>query len=231
MDFLGAVNRVLVNAFILKGDDDLITNFNSNQHEATIRVAKNAIQTELNGILSFFPIDYEKTSTPGSITTVVGQRSYALPADFIRFWESNPYLYLSTDASRRCYEWSGGEGQLRRDQVLYLTDQGEENWWYWDATTSKKVALFQVPNGIRTWYFDYEKDVTITNSTDLLPFHNEAEAQSFADMASRRFTYMTEAGRDLAQLDQDGQYISSFGTLMNFMRHRNPSNHYGKSYR
>ncbi|MGI9316750.1 MAG: hypothetical protein ACR2QW_05410 [bacterium] len=231
MDFLGAVNRVLVNAFILKGDDDLITNFNDNQHEATLRVAKNAMQTELNSLLSFFSIDSERAQTVGSITTVVGQRAYTLPADFVRFWGDNPYLVLDTDDSDRMYEWHGGENRLRRIHFDYKTEQGNENWWYWSQNTSKEIGLFQVPDGIRTYEFDYEKDGTVTNSSDELPFQSEAESQAFADMASRRFVYMVETGRELADLEQDGQYLVAQGTLMSFMRHRNPDKHYGKSYR
>lgn len=231
MDFLGAVNRVLVNAYIIKGDDDLLTNFNSNQHEATLRVAKNAVQTELNGLLSFFSIDYERAQTLGTITTVVGTRTYALPADFIRFWGDNPYLALTTDDSDRLYEWNGGERKLSRQQTDYKTDQGKENWWYWSQNTSKQIGLFQVPDAVRSYEFEYEKDSTVSNSTDTIPFQTEAESQAFADMASRRFVYMVEDALNLADLAQDGEYAMAQGTLMNFMSHRDPKKHYGKSYR
>lgn len=231
MDYLGAVNRVLVNAYILKGDDDLLTNFNDNQHEATLRVAKNAIQSELNSLLSFFSLDYERSQSVGSITTVVGQRAYSLPADFVRFWGDKPYLVLDTDDSDRMYEWHGGENRLRRLHFDYKTEQGNENWWYWSQNTSKEIGLFQVPDGIRTYEFDYEKDSTVSNSTDTIPFQTEAESQAFADMAGRRFVYMVEQGKDLADLEQDSQYLLAQGTLMNYMSHRNPDKNYGKSYR
>lgn len=231
MDFLAAVNRVLVNAYILKGDDDLLTNFNDNQHEATLRVAKNAIQTELNGLLSFFSLDYERSQTPGSITTVVGQRVYSLPANFVRFWGDHPYLVLNTDDAERLYEFRGGEDRLRRSHHDYKTNEGKENWWYWSQNTSKEIGLFQVPDAIRTYEFEYEKDSTVSNSTDPIPFASEAESQAFADMASRRFNYMVEEGLDLANLENDGQYQMAQGTLMNFLRHRNPDKSYGKSYR
>ncbi|MGI9317947.1 MAG: hypothetical protein ACR2QW_11485 [bacterium] len=231
MDFLGAVNRILVNAYILKGDDDLLTNFEGNQHEATLGVAKNAVQSELNGLLSFFSLDYERSQTVGSITTVAGTRTYALPANFVRFWGDNPYLVLDTDESDRMYEWHGGENRLRKVHHDYKTNQGNENWWYWAQDTSKSIGLFQVPDGIRTYEFDYEKDASVSNSTDTIPFQTEVESEAFADMASRRFVYMVEQGRDLADLEQDGQYQLAQGTLMNYMRHRNPDKSYGKSYR
>jgi len=231
MDFLGAVNRVLVNAYILKGDDDLLTNFNDNQHEATLRIAKNAIQTELNSLMSAFSMNYERAQTIGSITTVVGQRAYSLPSDFVRFWGDRPYLVLDTSDSDRLYEYRGGENKLRRENFDYKTSPGKPNWWYWSQNTDKEIGLFQVPDRIVTYEFDYEKDTTVTNSTDTIPFQTEAESQAFADMASRRFVYMVEQDKELANLEQDTQYLTAQGTLMNFMRHRDPDKSYGKSYR
>ncbi|MGI9569071.1 MAG: hypothetical protein ACR2PH_04885 [Desulfobulbia bacterium] len=231
MDFLGAVNRVLVNAYIIKGDDDLLTNFNDNQHEATLRVAKNAIQTELNGLLSFFSIDYERAQSVGTLTTVVGQRTYAMPANFVRFWGDNPYLVDPANDSDRLYEWKGGENSLRRQITDYKNSEGKENWWYWSQNTSKQIGLYQVPDAIRTYEFEYEQDRSVANSTDPIPFQTEAESQAFADMASRRFVYMVEDGLNLVDLAQDGEYTMAQGTLMNYMSHRDPKKHYGKSYR
>ena len=230
MDFLGAVNRVLVNAYILKGDDDLLTNFNSNQHEATLRVAKNAIQTELNSLMSAFSMNYERRRN-GTITTVVGTRTYVLPADFVRFWGDFPYLVLDTDDSERLYEFNGGENRLRQLHHDYKTNQGKENWWYWSQSEDKRIGLFQVPDDIRTYGFEYEKDVSVTNSTDTIPFQTEAESQAFADMASRRFVYMVEDDRNLEDLERDGQYLTAQSTLMNFVRYRDPDKSYNKSYR
>jgi len=231
MDFLGAVNRVLTNAYIIKGDDDLLTNFNDNQHEATLRIAKNAIQTELNSLMSAFSMNYERAQSIGTLTTVVGQRTYTLPSDFVRFWGDNPYLVLDTDDSERLYEWHGGENRLRRTNHDYKTNPGKENWWYWSQNESKEIGLFQVPDAIRTYEFDYEKDVTVTNSTDTIPFQTEAESQAFADMASRRFVYIIEKDKELANLEQDSQYLTAQGTLMNFISYRDPNKFYGKSYR
>lgn len=228
MDFLGAVNRVLVNAFILKGDDDLITSFSDQQHEATIRVARNNITSELNHHLSLFPVPYERTTS--SITTVAGQRVYTLPSDFVRFYGSNPYFYLDTEASQRCYEYNGGEDALRQEFMLYLTDQGFENWWYWADSTVKSVAFLQVPNAIRVWNFEYERNVSVVNSTDPMPFASEQEAEALADMASRRFRFTIE-DKDLADLEKDWDYNLHRETLMNLLSFKNESTQSGKRYR
>ncbi len=228
MNFLGAVNRIMVNNFILKGDDDLLTTFSDNQHEATTRVAINAVQTELNNFTSYFNIPYEKTS--GSIVTVAGTRTYLLPSDFVRFYGDNPYLVNNADDSDRIYEYKGGENSLRQADYTYLTTQGGEHWWYWNDNTNKEIALYQVPDGARTYSFDYERDISVTNATDTMPFQTEQEAQAFADMASRRFKYIVEE-QDLADLEKDVEYGFNRSTLMNLLRNRNMNTRYGKQYR
>lgn len=232
MDFLGTVNRVLVNNFILKGDDDLISSFDENQHEATIRLARNAIQTELNNLLSFFGIDYERAT--GQITTVAGTRTYALPADFVRFYGTNPYLYNDANSTDRCYEYTGGEDRLRKDDYTYLTNQGYENYWYWHSDTSKMIAFYQVPDAIRVWNFEYEKNVGVTGSADTMPFQAEQEAQSFADMCARRFKYLHSndpKNLSINDLEKDNEYITCRQTLFNLMQHRYPNKSYGRRYR
>lgn len=228
MDFLGSVNRVLVNNTIIKGDDDLVTAFNDSQHEATIRFARNAITSELNNLTSFFTIPYERTT--GSVTTVVGTRTYALPSDFVQFFEDNPFLYLSTDASQRCYEYPGGEGKLRQVSRQYLTDQGFEIYWYWHDDTTKQIAFSQVPNGVRTWNFEYEKNVGVTVAGDTIPLQTEQEAEAFSDMASRRFKFLI-GELDLSDLEKDAEYVFQRSTLFNLIRHRDPNKRYGKRYR
>ena len=233
MDFLGAVNRILVNNFILKGDDDLVSTFSDNQHEATIRLAQNAVTTELNNLMSFFSLGHERTT--GQITTVVGQRTYALPADFIRFYGSYPYLYLDGDANYRLYEYQGGEDALRQIDHNYLTNQGYEDYWYWhNNETSKSIALYNVPDGVRLYNFEYEKAISVTNASDVLPFHREEEAQAFADMCSRRFKYLNSndpKGLTISDLDRDNEYVFNRQTLFNLMAHRNPAKIYSRQYR
>ncbi|MCP5005383.1 MAG: hypothetical protein GY941_15820 [Planctomycetes bacterium] len=228
MNFLAAVNRVLVNNFIIRGDDDEITAFTSTQHAGMIRIARNAITTELNSVLSVFEIPYEKAE--GSITTEASERIYALPVNFVRFYGTNPFLYLSTDHNQLLEEYKGGEDKLRRHDLTYRTNEGVENWWYWNPSTVKSIALYQVPDGIRTYNFDYEKSSGVSESTDVLPFVQEAEAEAFTDMASRRFKYIVE-DVNLADIDKDVEYMRHASTLMNFLAFKNPRKGYGSDYR
>ncbi len=228
MDFLGAVNRVLVNNTIIKGDDDLVLTFSDAQHEATIRFARNSITSELNNLTSFFSIDREKAA--GTVVTVAGTRTYTLPTNFVQFWGDKPFFYLSTDANQRLYEYPGGELSLRQTARSYLTTEGFESRWYWDAATVKSVGFYQVPNAIRTWNFDYEKDIGVVNSTDTIPLQTEQESEAFADMASRRFKFLI-GQLELSDIEQDAEYVFARSTLMNLMRRRDPSPSYGKRYR
>jgi len=228
MDFLGAVNRVLVNNTIIKGDDDLISTFSDAQHEATIRFARAAIQSELNNLSSFFTFPVEKAQS--TIATVAGQRSYQLPADFVKFWGTNPFLYLQSDNSQRCYEWRGGEDKLRQEDYLYLTNSGFEQWWYFEnATNTKNLNFYQVPDDARVWIFDYEKTVGVSVAADVLPFQNEQESEAFADMCARRFKFMI-GQNDVQNLEMDAEYVFSRSTLFNLVGAKNRRQKYGKRY-
>jgi hypothetical protein len=229
MDFIGAVNRILVNAFILKGDDDLITSFMDEQHEATVRVARNAFTSELNNLLSVFTVPYERTT--GTITTVQGQRTYALPTDFVRFYLNDPFLYLTDGSGQRAVEYGGGEARLRQQDHFYLTQEGYERWWYWHDDVVKSIALYQVPDADgRVWSFEYERDRTVLIETDTVPLQTEQEAQALADMAARRFKYIIEE-LNVSDLEQDADYVFSRQTLMNLLAHRDPNTRRGFRYR
>ena len=228
MDFLGTVNRVLVNNTIIKGDDDLILAFSDAQHEAMIRFARNAITSELNNLAAFFTFPVEKV--PGTIITVAGQRQYDLPSDFVKFWGSNPYLSLEGDPSQRCYEWRGGEENLRQQQYRYDIDQGFEQWWYYeDSTAVKRLNFYQVPDAIRTWNFVYEKEVGVSVAADVMPFQTEQEAEAFADMCARRFKFMI-GENDVANLEMDAEYTFARSTLFNLVGAKNRRAKYGRKY-
>ena len=232
MDYLGAVNRVLIQNFILKGDDDLVTAFSDNQHEATIRLAQAAITSELNNLSSFFALDYERVT--GTLTTVAGQRVYSLPTDFTSFFGTNAYLYLNSDANYRVYEYNGGEDSIRAQDHTYLTNEGYEHWWYWHSSTTKQIALYQIPDDIREYSFEYEKSVAVTAEVDTMPFHSEQEAQAFADMCARRFKYLNgndPKGLIIVDLENDAEYTFSRQTLFNLMSPKHPQKRYSRQYR
>jgi len=229
MNFLTGLNRLLRTVQIISGDDDDITTFSDTQHAADIELAQIAIQDELATLVAEKFLDYEKATD--TISLVTGTRTYALASDFIRFYGTNPSFYDSTD-NVRLYEYHGGEDLLRDADLKYDTTQGGPWAWYWDSTTSKQVAFYAVPqssyNG-RSLSYDYEKSVSVTASTDTLPFHNDEAAQAFVSCAARRFKVMDESLL-VPALEQDAIYVSAKSRLVSFLGNRNQSGTYGRSY-
>lgn len=230
LTFIDGVNRVLrINNVIAGGDDD-ITTFSDSQHEADISRAKIAIQDEIAELVSDnMLLPFEKTSA--TITLVANQRSYSLASDFITFYGMRPSFYDATD-NRRLYEYIGGEDLLRNVDYQYATNTGTPIDWYWDRTTTKKVAFYNIPNETydgRSLSYDYEGSVMVENSTDALPFHNKEEGYAFVSMAARRFRFML-TDQDLGLLTQDSTYNNAKARLVALMRGKKAVNSYGRTY-
>jgi hypothetical protein len=227
MTFLECVNRIFVSNGKIKGDDDAITTFSDTAHSAAIEIAKVAVQDELNSLVSDRMIDYELGE--GTIVTVAGTRTYALPADFVRFW--SPHIYGSV-ANRMLYEFRGGRDALAATIGTYKTDSGDPYAWYWEPGTSKKIGFVQVPAAATTYVFDYEKSVAVSASSDTLPFHNEQEAQAFSQCAGRRFKGLFEDNPSIVGfLNGDPTYVTARATLAHLMKPRHPYTRYGAVYR
>lgn len=227
--FVDSVNRVLRINGIIRGGDDDITTFGDTQHASDISLSQIAIQDEIAEIVSERLVPYEKTS--GTITLLTSTRSYALAAGFIRFFGIASF-YDATDGTR-IYEYKGGEELLQHYDLLYKTTEGAPNYWYWDNTTTKKIAFYNVPNSTynnRSLAYDYEASVMVSNSSDTMPFHNNEEHYSFVSMAARRFFFM-KSDKDLGLLVEDAAYNNAKSRLYAFLRHDNPSSYYGYSYR
>lgn len=227
--FIDAVNRIFRINNIIKGDDDTITSFSDTQHAADIQKAQIAIQSELTELISERLIPYEKTND--TLTWVSGTRSYALNTNFIRFFGSRPSFYDSTN-NIRYYEYKGGEDALMNYDFAYKTTSGSPIWWYWDNTTTKKVAFYPVPdsssNG-KILTYEYEKSVMVSDSTDTMPFHNDEEFFTFCDMAAVRFKFiLTEQPQ--GSLPRDATYSNAKSRLYALLRPTNPRNFYGKRY-
>lgn len=225
--FLDAVNRLLVANGIIRGDTDEVSSFSDLQHGATVKIAKVAIQDELTELVSDTLLPSERDAT-GSITTVIGTRSYALPDNFIRFFGTAVLLDGSNNVN--LYEFPGGELRLREIHPDYMTAQSEPIHWYFDITTSKKIAFWYVPSTVKTYTFSYEADPSVENAVDLLPFHNDMESHAFCRIASRRFKYLYE-GMDPALLAGDPEYTRARATLAGLMVGKNPPKRWAPVYR
>jgi hypothetical protein len=212
---------------IIRGDTDAPTTLSDLQHGATIQLAVIAIQDELNEMTSDMLIAYEHDAT-GIVSAVAGTRSYALASNFIRFF-GTPALYNSGD-NNYIYEFPGGEQQLQQMYPDYKTAQSNPQYWYFDATTTKKIALWPVPQDNKNYSYDYEKDVSVAAAADTMPFHNEQEAQAFCRMAARRFKMLYEE-KDPATLIVDPEHMKAKATLVALMVGKNPAKKYAPIYR
>lgn len=227
MNFLAGVNRILRVNGIIRGDTDELTSFSGLQHNATQTLAQIAIQDELTELVSDRVLPYEHDNT-GSIVTIAGQRSYSLPSNFVRFF-GEPLL-VCTDDNNNIYEYPGGEDRLRHVDPNYATTQSSPIWWYFDLTTTKKIAFYYVPSDAKTYTFHYEKDVSVSNASDTLPFHNEIEAQAFCRLASRRFKFLYE-GMDPSLLASDPEHMKAKATLADLVKGKNPARGWAPVYR
>jgi hypothetical protein len=227
MNFLAGVVRVMRANGIIRGDTDAPTTFSDLQHGATVQLAMIAIQDELTELSSDILLPYEKKTT-GSITTVSGTRVYSLASDFVRFY-GTAMLYCSAD-NTQIAEYSGGQDRLRQDIFTYKTDAGDPSCWYFEEGTTKQIGFFQVPNSAKTYTYDYEYDTSVTNTTDVLPFHTEAEAQTFCRIAARRFKWLYESN-DISTLMADPERNAAKSTLASLVRGTNPVKNYAPVYR
>lgn len=227
MNFLAAVNRIMRIEGIIRGDTDPVTTFGDLQHGATINLAQIAIQDELNELTSDTLLPYEKKTT-GSVVTVQGTRSYALATDFIRFF-GRAMLYCQAD-NFEMLEYPGGEDRIKTQFYDYKTAQSTPTYFYFEATTTKQISFWPVPQGAKTYAYDYEADVSVTNATDTLPFHNEQEAQGFCRLAGRRFKMLYE-GMDPALIAQDPEHIKAKAVLADLIIGKNPPRYYAPVYR
>ena len=233
MTLLEAVTRILRQNAILRGDTDAPTSFADTNHNASMQLAIVAIQDETAALLSERLIPYEKTSS--TITLANGTRTYALAADFVNFY-GDPLFYDSTD-NRMIPHYPGGQENLRIADFKYQTASGAPNWWYWEPTTTKKVGFYQVPDatyGGRSLSYDYEKEIVLDEASDTMPFHNSTEANTFCQMAGRRFKFMYEDTKNQADiqgiLDNDVSYKTSRGTLLRLIRGTNAPGYYAAKY-
>lgn len=228
LTFIDAVNRILRITGFIRGDTDILSSFNDTNHNSTQNICQIAIQSELADLIGNSLIPYEHKT--GTITLATNTRSYALPTDFMRLW-GEPGFFYDMVQNNVIPEYPGGENQLRDEVFTYKTQYGYPNYFYFEQTTTKQVSFFLVPDlsvNLKVLTFDYEGDVNVSNSTDILPFQNGNEDYAFCDMAARRFQAMYEK-KDL-DLNKDPQYKEARARLFSLIRPKNPARFYGKSY-
>ncbi len=232
--FVQTISDVLRQNTILSGDDADIVTFTDVQHKATILLAKTAVQSTLNQLVADRLLPFERTD--GTIVFINNQRIYSLPADFIRFADSKPYMLqldaLGVSENRYLYEYPGGLGSLGAQIPQYREQQGTPWSWYYSDSTTEQVGFYQFPDTTAAGTqvrFSYEKEVMVNVEADTLPLSRVSMEIAFTDMASRWFRIIN-SGKDVGLIGRDPAYMAAKSTLIELLRFKNPVGRYGYKY-
>ena len=234
MTFLEAVNRVLRLEGVIMGDDDALASFADSQHAATSTMAQLSIQAQLADLIADGFIPFEDSSA--TITTVASTRTYTLATDFLRMQENFLEQESSGSASgTRVGLYPGGEKQLRKDDATYREITSLPIYFYPVGGTTKKLALYPVPNSVLTYRYYYEADVSVSVTSSTVPFASEIECQTFVRMAARHFKYLKASATTREQLfpqgvEKDPVILHCRSTLMELMNPLPVRAKYGRRY-
>lgn len=217
------------------GDDDDQTSFSQTQHAASVSLAKIAIQAQLSDLVSEAIVPYERADT--TFTTVNATRTYTLISGFQTLQEIF-MEEIDEDGEvngTRIIHYPGGESQIRADFPRYQEDVGKPIWFYFIGGNSKTIGLSPVPDGAYTWRYYYESDVSVSTESDVLPFVNTTEAETFVRMCARHFKYLKASAPVREQLfpagvEQDPIIIGAKSTLMGLLYPLPRKERYGKHY-
>lgn len=233
--FVSVVNSLLEVEGIIFGDDDQISSFSDTQHVASIRLAKQAVHQELAALVSDQLIPYERTSA----VLTVSSRLATLASDFVRFQDQNPWL-IESDVSGTAngnwiVEYPGGEERLRKVDIRYRENTGKPTYWYWPGGTTKQLAFYNVPTDTHYYRYDYEKDVSVSAESDVVPFITTTEANTFIEIAARRFKYLRSSptareGLFPNGLSRDAVIQDGRNTLSQLLRFKPPRTTYGRRF-
>jgi hypothetical protein len=240
MTNLEAVNRLLRIEGIIRGDDDAATSFSDTAHANMIQMARIAIEDGLADLTADALIPHEEAE--GYITTVSGTRTYNLAGDFIRFADEFPFFErvsaatsTGTALGERIELYRGGEEKLRREDPHYRDELGREDYWYEVNTTTNQVGFWRVPDGTRLYRYWYQKDVSVTEQGDNLPFTKTYTANAFCQMCSIRFRIMRLDPDVRKQLypggaERDPEYVAARARVFALIAKRKIARRYGRKY-
>ena len=230
MNFLEAVNLVLREEGVIRGDDDDLTSFSETQHSATLQLAQIAVQSELASFVSDRFIDYEDASA--TLTLASGTRLYDLDSSFVRMREKYLLYTNASDVSEGSFLVFKDEHEIRNQFLNYREDTGRPVWVYFPGGTTKKVGFYPVPDDTYYLRYYFEKDVSVSVETDVLPFITTTQAQIFTHVAARHFKWLFAKPDERIQLFQNGLekdpiILQNKAILAELLRGTNPPTKYG----
>lgn len=169
---LDAVNEVLKRTNVT-ATGILFTSLTDSALQHEIDVAVQVINEGIDDLYSVPNMLMPNSQAEGTIVLVLGQREYSLPSDFIRMNMDSPMI----DRANTNYMWEYQEGY---DALLLLDPQqlytGLPLWWCISPVTGK-LRVDRAPDSTNvgaTYYFEYEKNVTLSAAADVIPFNDAA---------------------------------------------------------
>ena len=169
---LDGVNEVLKRANVLV-TGTLFASLTDGALQHEIDVAVQVINEGIDDLYSVPGMLMPNSQNEGTISLVLGQREYTLPSDFLRMNADS----IIIDRTNTNYLWQYMEGY---DALLGLDPQqlytGLPLWWVISPITGK-LRVDRAPDSTvvgNTYYFEYEKNVTLANASDAIPFNDAA---------------------------------------------------------
>lgn len=236
--FVDAVNRVLRLEGILRGDDDIIADFTSTQHAASIEFAKIAIQDELAWVTEADGVDIPQERTTGTVTTVTSTRVYSLPTDFLRLTGEEKMWELDSSGEADNTFISEIDEVYLRDRVnaSYESLAGTPTFFYFTDGSINQVGMYPVPDNTGDVYkFWYDKSVNVTTSTATMPFVSTEQFNAFCNSAARVFKFLRLGPQERNALypngiERDPVLDAKRSTMIRQFKRNNPPKRYGRKH-
>ncbi len=165
---LDAVNETLKRANVIV-TGALFTSLIDSAQQHTIDVAVQVINEGIDELYSGTKM-MPSEQAESTITLVTGQREYSLAADLIRIM----WPMIDRTNLQFLYEMPGGYNEL----LLYDPQQNYTGQPLWAAISPITGKLrvdraCDAPDNGRVYTYEYEKNVTLVNASDAIPFNDE----------------------------------------------------------
>jgi hypothetical protein len=166
---LNAVNEILRRVGMVQGDDALLTSLAVSARQRSIDIAVQVVNEGIDELYSTTNQPQPNAQASSTVTLVSSQRAYTLATDLVRL----RWPMIDTTNTQFLYEYPGGYDDL----LLLDPEQDDTGLPFYAAIrpTDGKLHLDRTPTSAedgRIYTYQYDKDVSLTNAEDTVPFGN-----------------------------------------------------------
>ncbi len=167
---LDCVNEILKRVNIIAGNAGLLTTLTNSALQHNIDVAIQVVNEGIDELYTTVKSPLPTQLKESSLTLVTGTREYALPTDFV----SMQWPLVDRTNNQFLFEWRDDYNSflLLDPQQTYT---GLSNWAMISPITGS-LRLDKAPDSTvngHIYFYEYEKNLELINSTDTVPFNNE----------------------------------------------------------